>query len=86
MGAAAAEMEYGETTGNFDIIIVNDQLENAYIDLRNFILPEIEKLTRYLTCGAFGTKTPLPYALIDIFIFFMLLQCLVCVVLTAHCT
>ena len=39
-------MEYGETAGNFDIVIVNDKLENAYLDLRNFVLPEIEKLTR----------------------------------------
>ena len=46
LGAAASEMEYGETPGNFDIIIVNDRLENAYLDLRNFIMPEIEKLTR----------------------------------------
>ena len=56
-------MEYGETAGNFDIIIVNDLLENAYIDLRNFILPEIEKLTRYLKCGEYRTKAALPYAL-----------------------
>merc|ERR1711894_771212 len=27
LGAAAAEMEYGEEEGNFDIIIVNDDLE-----------------------------------------------------------
>ena len=52
LGAAAAEMEYGEIPGNFDIIIVNDRLERAYLDLRNFILPEIEKLTRYSAGGA----------------------------------
>ena len=31
LGAAAAEMEYGEEEGNFDIIIVNDDLETAYV-------------------------------------------------------
>ena len=44
LGAAAAEMEYGETEGNFDIIIVNDDLETAYTKLRDFIIPELEKL------------------------------------------
>ena len=44
LGAAAAEMEYGETEGNFDTIIVNDDLETAYINLRDFVMPEIEKL------------------------------------------
>ena len=37
-------MEYGETEGNFDIIIVNDDLETAYVQLRDFIIPELEKL------------------------------------------
>ena len=44
LGAAAAEMEYGETDGNFDIIIVNDDLEDAYIKLRDFVIPELEKM------------------------------------------
>ena len=44
LGAAAAEMDYGETEGNFDTIIVNDDLETAYINLRDFVMPEIEKL------------------------------------------
>jgi len=44
LGAAAAEMEYGETKGNFDTIIVNDSLENAYSALRTFILPDIEAI------------------------------------------
>ena len=34
LGAAAAEMEYGEKKGNFDVIIVNDDLHQAYIRLR----------------------------------------------------
>ncbi|XP_029680600.1 guanylate kinase isoform X4 [Formica exsecta] len=35
---AKTELEYGETPGNFDIIIENDNLENTYENLRNFIL------------------------------------------------
>ena len=34
LGAAAAEMEYGEEKGNFDVIIINDDLETAYENLR----------------------------------------------------
>ena len=37
-------MEYGETEGNFDVIIVNDDLESAYAKLKEFIVPELEKL------------------------------------------
>ena len=44
LGAAAAEMEFGEIEGNFDICIVNDDLETAYQQLRDFIMPEITKL------------------------------------------
>jgi len=44
LGAAAAEMEYGETKGNFDVIIINDDLENAYVHLRDFIMPDINAI------------------------------------------
>ncbi|XP_014489521.1 PREDICTED: guanylate kinase isoform X2 [Dinoponera quadriceps] len=37
LSVAKAEMEYGETPGNFDIIIENDDLEKAYETLRSFI-------------------------------------------------
>ena len=37
-------MEYGEEDGNFDIVIVNDNLETAYIELRDFVMPQLEKL------------------------------------------
>ena len=37
-------MEYGEEEGNFDIIIVNDDLETAYVHLRDFVIPELERL------------------------------------------
>lgn len=38
LAVAKTELEYGETPGNFDIIIENDNLETAYEILRNFIL------------------------------------------------
>ena len=44
LGAAAKEMEYGEEEGNFDIIIVNDELDTAYEKLREFILKNVEGL------------------------------------------
>ena len=44
LSSAAAEMSYGLEPGNFDKIVVNDDLETAYNDLREFILPEIEKI------------------------------------------
>lgn len=44
LSSAAAEMAYGEEEGNFDIIIVNDDLDTAYQKLREFVLPEIEKI------------------------------------------
>ena len=37
-------MEYGEEDGNFDVIIVNDDLEKAYVELRDFVMPELESL------------------------------------------
>ena len=43
LSAAQKEMDYGATAGNFDIIIVNDELEKAYSSLRGFILPEIQQ-------------------------------------------
>jgi len=44
LGAAAQEMEYGEEEGNFHIIIVNDNLEEAYVALRDFIMGDIKTL------------------------------------------
>ncbi len=44
MSSAAAEMSYGEKAGNFDIVIVNDDLDTAYQKLREFVLPEVEKI------------------------------------------
>ena len=44
LGAAKAEMEYGEAEGNFHVVIVNDTIEAAYAQLRQFVLPDIEEL------------------------------------------
>jgi len=44
LAAADAEMEYGKTPGNFDIVIVNDDLEKAYLALRAYMLPKIKVL------------------------------------------
>lgn len=35
---AETEMAYGEVPGNFDITIVNDDIEEAYAKLRNFVI------------------------------------------------
>ena len=56
LGAAAAEMEYGETPGNFDAIIVNDELEVAYKHLRDHSyiarLKEIRSIIAQIICIA----------------------------------
>jgi len=43
---AREQLEYGETPGNFDIILVNDDIEDAYANLRNFILRDVEELKK----------------------------------------
>jgi len=37
LGAAKAELEYGETPGVHDIIIVNNDLDEAFVELENFL-------------------------------------------------
>jgi hypothetical protein len=34
----------GEVPGNFDLVVVNDELDAAYAKLRSFLLPQIEAL------------------------------------------
>lgn len=46
LAAAAGEMEYGRGEGHFDRVIVNGEVENAYRQLKEFILPSIEKLKK----------------------------------------
>ena len=44
LSRAVAEMVYGEDTSNFDIVIINDEIDEAYASLRDFILQDIEDL------------------------------------------
>jgi len=41
LAVAASEIEYGTTPGNFDIVIENHIIEDAYSELRQFLLPHI---------------------------------------------
>ncbi|XP_043214998.1 guanylate kinase-like [Amphibalanus amphitrite] len=43
LAAAAAEMEYGQTPGNFHATVINDELDHAYEQLRRILLPIIEQ-------------------------------------------
>ncbi|XP_059482756.1 guanylate kinase [Neocloeon triangulifer] len=42
--AARAELVFGETTGNFDLVMVNDNLDKSYEKLRTFLLPHVKAL------------------------------------------
>lgn len=44
LGVAAREIEYGDTPGNFDLIIVNDDVEAAGDKIKEFISPHVEAL------------------------------------------
>ena len=48
----------GLAKGNFDIVILNDAVDSAYGQLRDFILPDIEKMDKEidLLLGAAGDK------------------------------
>lgn len=39
--AAAQEIEYGKTPGNFDLVICNDSLDHAYNILRKFLVKNV---------------------------------------------
>lgn len=41
--AAGREMAYGQAPGNFDVIIVNDDIDRAYEEFMNFIVTAIKK-------------------------------------------
>lgn len=43
---ARDEMAYGSAAGNFDSVLVNDDLDEAYSGLRDFILQDIEELKK----------------------------------------
>lgn len=42
LDTAKAELDYGTAPGNFDVIVHNLILKKAYIELRDFILKELE--------------------------------------------
>lgn len=42
LNTARIEIEYGSTPGNFDIVVHNKHLKQAYTDLRDFIVRELE--------------------------------------------
>jgi guanylate kinase len=43
LNTAKIELEYGLTEGNFDVVIHNLHLKQAYTELRNFIMKELEE-------------------------------------------
>ncbi|XP_014205944.1 guanylate kinase isoform X2 [Copidosoma floridanum] len=40
LSSAKAEIEFGETPGNFDLVVINDNIDKAYEKLRDFIMKE----------------------------------------------
>ncbi|XP_053668995.1 guanylate kinase [Anopheles marshallii] len=42
LNTARKEIEYGTEPGNFDVVVQNNNLKQAYEDLRNFIVRELE--------------------------------------------
>ncbi|KAJ9574352.1 hypothetical protein L9F63_026000, partial [Diploptera punctata] len=43
LNTAKTEIEYGQTPGNFDLVVVNNSLDKAYSSLREFVLKELGK-------------------------------------------
>ncbi|XP_018900325.1 guanylate kinase [Bemisia tabaci] len=43
LAVAQEEIEYGDTPGNFHLVIINDNLEKSYAKLRDFVLAELVK-------------------------------------------
>lgn len=46
LDTAKEEMVYGEQESNFDRVIINDDLDRAYQELREFIQPTIEEMKK----------------------------------------
>ena len=44
LAQAEEELVYGSVPGNFDIVLYNDDVDQAYEKLRNFMLPDVEQL------------------------------------------
>lgn len=43
LDAAQKEIDFGTTPGNFDIIILNDKIDEAYAEFKEFVASEIKK-------------------------------------------
>ena len=43
---AVTDLDYGNEEGNFDIVIVNDHLEKAYLELEKFLKEKYPSLLR----------------------------------------
>lgn len=43
LDAAKEEIEYGNTPGNFDLVVVNTSVDKAYSSLREFVVRELVK-------------------------------------------
>lgn len=50
LSRAALELQYGEEPGNFDLVIVNDNFEEAYEKLENFLIKV--KMLQYIFANA----------------------------------
>lgn len=46
LDTAEKEMAYGEQESNFDKVIVNDDLERAYQELKEFIEPAVQQMQK----------------------------------------
>jgi len=47
LAVAQEEIAYGEIPGNFDLILVNDDVAISYVKLRTFLYPDIKELQDY---------------------------------------
>ncbi|XP_054715990.1 guanylate kinase-like isoform X2 [Uloborus diversus] len=46
LARAKEELAYGEVPGNFDFVLVNDDAEDTYKQLRSYLMPDIEELKK----------------------------------------
>lgn len=46
LARASEEIAYGENQGNFDLLLVNDNLKSAYNKLRDYLIKEVEELQK----------------------------------------
>ncbi|XP_040355301.1 guanylate kinase isoform X1 [Ixodes scapularis] len=46
LARASEEIAYGENQGNFDLLLVNDNLKTAYSKLKDYLIKEVEQLQK----------------------------------------